>query len=179
MAWPTEMTTVLRVMINDLDTPQTYTDQRLQQVLAVCAQIVTVEMNFSQPFQADVVAVSITPDPTDTVNGTRDNSFINLVCLKAACLTDRGKASLAAGQAVNVKDGTSSVDLRGVAQARLALLQKGGWCGAYEDEKFAYLAGQVRTAGAAILSPFRIYAGFNAIGAYFPVEDRGPSYNPF
>lgn len=178
MAWDDEMTTVLRVMINDLGTPSTYTDDRLQQVLVVCAKIVGVEMVFSQPFVADVNNIVITPDPTDDKNNTRDDSYINLVCLKAACFTDRGEARLSAGQAVSVKDGSSSIDLRNIAQARLKIMQT-GWCKVYENEKFAYMAGQVRTAGAAIMSPFRVFAGYNAIGAYYPVEDRGPNYAPF
>lgn len=178
MAWQDEMVTILRTTIMDLATTPTYSDDRLQQVIVVCARYVLQEMTFSQPFTADVSNIDIRPDPTNDSGNTRDDSFINMVCLKAACFTDRGEARLSAGQAVSVKDGSSSIDLRSIASTRLAMLQK-GWCKVYDDEKFAYMSGQVRTAGAAIMTPFRVFAGYNAVGAYYPVEDRGPNYAPF
>ena len=178
MAWQSEMVEIFRVMLNDLDTPPTYSDERLQKILVVAAHIVLVEIPFSRAFTADIENVDITPDPTDTNGGTRDDAFINLVCFKGGCLADRGRITISAGQAVTIRDGSSSIDLRGVAEAQLALLEK-GWCAVYDDAKFQYLSGQVKNIGAAIMTPFRVFAGYNAIGAYYPVEDRGPNYSPF
>lgn len=176
MAWQGEMVEIFRVMLNDLDEPPTYSDERLARILVVSAHMVLVEMQFSRPFFADIENLDIIPDPTLT--DSRDDAFINLVCFKGGCISDRGKITISAGQAVTIRDGSSSIDLRGVADAQLKLLEQ-GWCSVYDDARFRYMAGQVNNIGAAIMTPFRVFAGYNAIGAYYPVEDRGPNYTPF
>lgn len=154
MAWQTELVELLRVMVNDLADTPTYSDYRLQRVLVVAAFQVSTELDFSRDFVVDVTAQTITPDPTD--GDDRNDAFTNLVCMKAACITDRGEAAAAAKQAIAVRDGTSAIDLRGNLQGKLKLLEK-GWCAAYDDAKLEYQAGQVHTAGAAIIGPFRFW----------------------
>lgn len=155
MAWQTDMTEVLRVLLGDMDDPPTYSDAKLQRVLVVAAFQVLQQLDFSYDFVTSIGEGEITPDPTD--EATKDESFTNLVTVKAACIVDQGSAILAAGRAIAVRDGGSSVDLRGVFGAKLQLLQK-GWCSVYEDAKLEYQAGQVRVAGAAVLTPFRLFA---------------------
>lgn len=156
MPWQDDMTEILRVLVNDTEDTPTYSDSKLERVLVVAAFQVIRELEFSQDFVVNVAQTSITPDPTATA--TKDESFVNLVTIKAACIIDRGSAVVAAGRAISVRDGGSSVDLRGVFGAKLQLLQK-GWCAVYEDAKLEYQAGQVRVAGAVVMTPFRLFSG--------------------
>ena len=171
MSWQGEMTIILRVMLNDL-AAATYTDQTLQQSLVVAAQLVKNELDFPIAYTTDVVNVLISPDPTIAPN--RNENFINLACLKAACVSDRGQASISTG--IMVKDGSSVVDLREQFKGKLELLKQ-GWCKAYSDAKFEYQSGLAGIAGAAIMTPFRVFATNGAYGIY-PYEGRS-FYNPF
>ena len=167
--WQAEMITLLRVLVDDLSSPYTYTDGRMTQVLAVAAQLVTAELNFPYDFQVNIQALTITPNPTDRA-GTRDDNFINLVCIKAACLIERGESRKSVGQSIAIRDGSSSIDLRGSMDGRLKLLEK-GWCAVYEDTKLEYQASRNGAiAGAAIMTPFRVFAGFSD-QAYYPVNE--------
>jgi hypothetical protein len=154
MAWSDEMLPFLRVLVDDTGAQQVYSDTQLQQALLVAAFQVNVEMKFNEAFTIDILGVSITPDPT--AEPSRDDSFVNLVELKAACIIDRGSAASAARRAIVTRDGVNHFDLRGPAENKIKLLDK-GWCAAYADAKEEYQAGLVRTAGAAVLSPFRFY----------------------
>lgn len=154
MAWEDESLIMLRAFVDDLD-ETAYTDDRLLQVLAVAAFQVNLEMSFANKYTVKMSDVSVAPDPT--LAGTRDDSFLNLSCLKAACIIDQGSAVTAAKRAISVRDGGSSVNLQGVFAGKLALLEK-GWCAVYQDAKFEYQAGLVRVAGACVCTPFRLYA---------------------
>ena len=161
MAWQVEMVRLVRYMIGDLDpSNQTYPDTRLTELVLVAAQLVIAELDFTQRFVPDLTTLSLTPDPTDRVGPpvTRDDSFINLACMKAACITDISETRTAANQAVQVRDGTSEVNLRWAAAARQALLADGGWCKKYDDSKLAYMMNRSHIAGAAIMGPFRVWA---------------------
>ena len=158
MYWQAEFITLLRVLIDDLVSPQTYTDKRLTQVIAAAAQLVTTELRFPNNFKVDVQALTIEPSPVDRAT-TRDDSFINLVTIKAACLIERGETRKAVGQGISIRDGSSAIDLRGTMDGRMKLLEK-GWCSVYEETKLEYQTASVGlVAGAAIMSPFRIFAG--------------------
>lgn len=170
MAWADETVAILRVMIDDVDTPQKYTDDRLSALVAVAAFQVNTEIDFPVAFETDVVNVAITPDPS--VAPTRDENFLNLATIKAACILDRGVSSRVGQQAIRIKDGASEIDLRSIPQAQIALLKQ-GWCAVYADAKQNYIVSQHGTmVGAAILSPFRIFAGY---GGYRPF---GTGFDP-
>lgn len=172
--WQAEMITLLRVLVDDLASPQTYTDGRLTQVLAVAAQIVSTELNFANDFKVNIQALTIEPNPTDR-SSTRDDNFINLVCIKAACLIERGETRKSVGQGIAIRDGSSSIDLRGSMDGRLKLLEK-GWCAVYEDTKLEYQASRNGTiAGAAIMTPFRVFAGYKDV-AYYPYSRDGRQF---
>lgn len=154
--WQKPSVLILRSLINDLDCPQKYTDNRLSQVLSVAGYQLLRETEFGQPFAVDVVAQSITPDPMDVTNQTSDDNFINLMTMKAACIIDTGSAMLAAQAATAGKDMNTAWDLRGVAENLMTLLDK-GWCATFEETFDKYLSGE-GTISAAIMSPFRLRA---------------------
>lgn len=166
--WDSECVEILRVLVDDMGTTPLHSDDKLRRVLVVSAFQVLQEASFSQEFVVDIDAMSITPDPGDNVSATstRDDSYLNLICLKAACIMDRGAAVNAARKAMHVRDGGSWLDAREVGKHRIALLEK-GYCATYEQEKNDYLSGQSSVAGAMVLTPFRIHAGSG------PIDGRG------
>lgn len=153
MAWQDSMIPMVRVMVNDIDAT-TYTDDTLEQVLVVAAFQVCGDLQ-EFDFKVDIVNSQITPDPTAVA--TENDSFVNLACIKAACIVDTGAAAKAASQAISVKDGTSAIDLRGALAGKLALLEK-GWCNVFKDAKFSYQTQSLEAAGAAVMTPFRLFA---------------------
>ena len=108
MTWQTEMTPILRYLINDLDSSNyTYADSRLQQCLLVGAQLVSTELTFNKAYEINVAASSLSPDPTAV---PRDDAFINLVCFKSAVVVYGGELRLAGGKSLKVVDGPSQID---------------------------------------------------------------------
>lgn len=152
MAWNTELPTLLRTLIGDLDATS-YTTDRLKQILVVAAFQVLQELTFEQTYVADFSAITLAPDPTVD---PKDESLSNLMCLKAAAIMDRNSAMLAVRRAVSLRDGSSAIDLRGQAEGWLKLLDK-GWGAVYDQAKLEYQLGQVPVAGRAIMTPFRTY----------------------
>lgn len=158
MAWQDTTLTLLRVYINDLDeTAYRFTDERLEQMIVVGMWRVQQDDDTFADFTVDVVNVDVTPDPTATA--TQDDSFVNLAVANAACLIDRGAVQLAADQALRVKDVGSEVDLREVFKAKQAVVRD-GYCAVYQKALRDYKTGNsAGIAGAAIMTPFRAYAG--------------------
>jgi hypothetical protein len=164
--WSTEMVQILRVLISDLGSTPTNSDDTLEQVILVAAFQTVQEVDFNAEYTISVPDETITPDPTDAAS--RDDAFINLVSIKAACLLDRSTAALAVKQGIYAVDGKSAVDLRGVGANKLKLLQL-GWCAVYDDSKLEHESGQSIIAGAAVMTPFRVYA---TSGYYLRVPPR-------
>lgn len=152
-----EMITILRALIQDDGTPQTYTDARLTTALTSAAQMVAMEAEFSQSFTANVLLGTITPDPE--AEETRDTPFIVLTTLKAACRLARGEAKISGGQAIRVRDGTSEVDLKDAAKYKNETANS--LCKEYQDAKFEYeTTGNVGNF-AVSTTPFRLLVGGN------------------
>lgn len=168
MAWDSDALDILRVLLYDLDEAnQRFTDDYLLSAAITAARQVISEVDFDTTYTVSISAQSIIPDPA------ADESFMNLLTLKVACIAERGLAAVAANQAIAIKDDKSAVDLRGIAQARLEILKNGGWCAAYAEAKKEHLLAQAgvsrtgaTTAGQAILSPFRLYARNQIWGRY-------------
>jgi hypothetical protein len=80
--WQNEMVRIVRHLVDDLDAA-TYSDSRLEETVLVSAQMVQLQVTFDKTYTVDVDELLLTPDPTAA---TRDNAFINLVCLKTACI---------------------------------------------------------------------------------------------
>lgn len=152
MAWQSEMVGILRVYIDDMDKPYRFTDSRLESVIAAGARLVLTDVSdgFDAEYTISMCGPSITPDPSD------DKIFIDLSVLKAACLIDHAEARRAAkNSGFSVKEFSSSIDTKGLADARIKLLEI-GMCKVYEDALFTFQSGQY-SSGTAILSPFRTY----------------------
>jgi len=174
MLWQSEMTTLLRVLIDDLSANPNYTDGRLVQTLAVAAQIVITDIDFPVNYSVDIQGLTISPDPT-VRNVSRDENFINLVCFKAACIIERSEARTSVRQGIAIRDRSSSIDLRGSMDGRLKLIEK-GWCAVYDEAKLDYQTGRSGViAGAAIIAPFRVFAGYSD-QTYYPNNQGGNSY---
>jgi hypothetical protein len=151
MSWQGQMGTMLRYLINDTD-PDNYqfTDTRIETLLLVAAQLTSMETVFSNSYQINVESCLLSPDPTDAE--TKDNNFINLVVLKAACVMLGSEIRSEAGNAISIKDGPSAIDLRGVAGTLSTLYTD--ICAKYEELKLSYEKGVSLDLGAGILGPY-------------------------
>lgn len=156
MSWQGEMTTMVRHLVNDVDsTNYTYTDERLETSILVAAQIVQTEVDFENTYIIDVEQCYLNPDPTDPATGLatadKDDPFINLVSLKAACIIYGSEMKTQSLNAVRISDGPSSIDCTAVAANIKFLYQYA--CEQYDEYKFNYAAGN-NAVGKAILSPY-------------------------
>ena len=69
MAWQTDLLTMLRNVIFDVDdTDYTYTDNRLKEMLVVAARLVTQEIAFDTDYTVTISTTGISPDPTDSTD---------------------------------------------------------------------------------------------------------------
>lgn len=152
MAWQDDMILMLRILINDYsDTTYTYTDELLIENLIVAAQFVNMELDFTSAYTINIMALTISPDPTLTA--TKDDAFTNLVILKAACILDQGKFRNGVDTAgVRAKCGPAMLDTLSRMDGFKQLLTLGP-CAAYEELKLQYTFGNT-TILRAILSPF-------------------------
>lgn len=156
--WKEEGIIILRTMLDDIS-EEKYDTCDLEQLLLVSAFQVLQEADFSQNFSVNLRKKTITPDPS--ADTTKDESLINLMCLKSACLVNRSKALSESTNAFSGKDGFSSFDFRGVAENLIKLLQDGGWCAVYEEEMRNYKLGKDVVAGMAVMGPFRTKVYYN------------------
>ena len=149
MAWTDDMPTIVRYLINDLDTTNyAYSNGRVRQTIVVAAQLVLNEIDFDKTYTVTISTSGISPDPTAA---TKDDAFINLVSLKSACLIASSELRTKGLDAIRVSDGSSSIDAGGILRG-FELLSK-DLCQRYENAKMQYKAGN-SVAGQAILSPY-------------------------
>jgi hypothetical protein len=169
MPWQTNITIMLRHMLNDLDSNNyKYTDSRLQQAATVSAQLVLSKNEFSENYVIDIPNSTISPDPVEK----SDNDFITLLCLKTACVILGSEIKAESGNSIAIKDGPSSIDLRGVSSTLNILLQE--YCSKYEEASLDYTAGK-SLGGQAILGPYspgsdvvaRTHSDYDHRGNYF------------
>jgi hypothetical protein len=159
-SWKTEMTTLLRYVINDADeTAREFTDERLCNLLVTSAHLTLGVVDFPKDYAIDIPNSGISPDPTVG----RDNSFINLVVLKASCLLAQGEYRIASNKGIVIRDGPSSVDPRGLVAAKKEMMDSA--CKKYENAEFEYRLGN-SNAGEAIIGPHRTnYFGSGGAGS--------------
>lgn len=144
--WEDILVIKVRVLINDTESPQVYTDERLQQIIVYAAVCVQAEIGFDTVYTIDIDNVTISPDPT--LIG--DDKFCTLVALKAACITDQSSyrnAALIGGVAAMAGPpmlGTNQymAGFKGLVSFN---------CEAYERQKQGC---QVGRRGETVLSPF-------------------------
>jgi hypothetical protein len=116
MSWKVDMVLMFRSLIGDLDETK-YTDERLKQVLVVGAYNVVNDADFSNSYAVSVSSVSISPDPITE----KDTDFSVLTLYKSACILVGSEAKTESSNAIAIKDGPSSIDLRGVSRSLSAM----------------------------------------------------------
>lgn len=150
MSWQGEMTTIVRHLLNDLDSSDyKYQSSRIETSILVSVQLITLNITFDNTYTVGIEDGTLSPDPTET--DPRDNALINLACLHTACIILQGEIRKESGSAISIKDGPSSIDMRGVPET-LAKLYK-SVCEKYEQALLDYRAGNL-TAAHIIIGPY-------------------------
>ncbi len=145
------LVTMLRVVVNDITSPQAFTDGRLEQIIVVSAHYVKEESDFTQSYVVDIANETITPDPIAT--STKDDIFTNLLILKSACFVDESNfRTRAAAAGIKAKCGPAMLETLDHIKGFQILLEQGP-CKAYQDTRMQYQLGNLQ-AVRAILSPF-------------------------
>lgn len=171
MSWQGQMGTIVRYLIDDVDPSNyKYSDHRIETTILVAGQLTQMNVTFSQEYNINVENCQLTPDPTSPTN--EDKAFINLICLRAACIIIGSAIRSESGNAISIKDGPSAIDLRGVTQT-LTVLYK-DLCEKFDQQLLEYRAGN-SIGGQAILGPYspgsdyvsRNYSGHKSRGGFF------------
>ena len=131
MAWNVDLVLMLRSLIGDLDRSK-YTNERLKQILVVGAFNVKNDADFNTDYTVDVGEVSISPDPIDG----NDLDFSSLTVYKSACILLGSEVKTESANAISIKDGPSSIDLRGVSGSLSSLYKD--LCQKYDDLLIKY-----------------------------------------
>ena len=150
MAWQNEMSIIVRHLINELDSSAyVFSNDRVEETILVASQLVLHEMDFENTYSVDVDSSSLSPDPTSSSN--KDDAFISLVCLKSAYILLGSEIKTHSLNSISLKDGPSSLDLRGIVQGLNILFSD--VVKRYDQAKLQYqLGGSI--AGQAVLSPY-------------------------
>jgi hypothetical protein len=151
MSWQSEISTILRYLINDVDfNNYKYTDSRIETTILVASQLVTFDTSFRNEYSIDIANGALSPDPTES--NTRDNAFINLVAFRSACVILGSEVKTEASNSISIKDGPSAIDLRGVSMTLNELYKD--FCSKYDDLLRDYKEDERSVAGQAILGPY-------------------------
>jgi hypothetical protein len=149
MPWQDETIPTLRILISDLSSSPTYSDERLEQTLVVAAKLIQQEMSFDVDYTCSIENITISPDPV----GTDDKVFETMMVLKAACIVDQGtfraKALL---EGIRASVGPASLTVTGHLNGFLEIM-KNGPCAAYQQLKTDVSFGNLSVVKA-VLSPF-------------------------
>jgi hypothetical protein len=173
MAWDDELPIILRYMIDDVsDTPK-YSDDRLATMISLAAIFTQQENSFSREFVIDVTEPSISPDPTDSA--TRDNVFIALTTLKAACLLARAELKTISGQSVSIQSGRDRIDLTGNLRGKQQVAT--AFCQEYQDARWEFQLNTSIGIGQAIVGPGNV--GFGASSYGFLTSDNSSFYRAY
>lgn len=143
--WQDDIVDIVRVLINDLESTPTYSDERLENIILISAFQIVSENTFSYEYTVSISGGTISPDPVDV----NDKSFINLVSLKAACTIIEGEAKKYSLYSARISDGPSSIDMGPVAQN--AAIRAKEACQRYNTAKILHQNGQL---GHIILTPY-------------------------
>lgn len=135
MTWATDLVLMVRVIVSDLELPQTYSDEYIQRVIITAGIQVDSEFPFSFTYVYDISALTILPDPVVNV----DSSFMALIPLKASCILTQGEFKQALGQGIKVRDGDSAIDTSVSFRGYRDILELGP-CKSFEKLKWSLLA---------------------------------------
>lgn len=149
MAWQTELTTMVRILVNDNVEPYQFSDERIAQTILVAGKYVQFDVVLEHAYTIDVTASTLSPDPTED----NDEIFIILTSLKAACLVDQGSLrTKAAMEGVRAALGPASLSVGGAAAGWEKILLHGP-CKLYDDLVEHWDVANA-SAIAAVLGPF-------------------------
>ena len=157
MSWDTDLVLMTRVLINDLNAPQKFTDDYLKRVLVCAGVLVNQDIELSTEYSFDITNLTITPDPV----AAGDATLQALLPLKSACITNQGQYIGAIGQAIKVRDGDSAIDTS-VGFKGFQDILKLGACASYDKLKWQIQA-SAGSAGGVVLGPYRPPGGRNFI----------------
>jgi|TARA_R110000744_G_scaffold29889_2_gene71073 hypothetical protein len=156
------MTTIVRHLVNDVDSSSyTFSTDRLETTILVAAQLMIMNVDFNNTYDINVETSTLSPDPTDT--DTKDDPFIALACLRAACIIVGSEIRKESGNAISIKDGPSAIDLRGVTSTLIVIYQD--LCKKYEEALLDYRAGN-SVSGQSILGPYSPGSNYIRRGMY-------------
>jgi len=150
--WDIDLTLMTRVLINDITTPQKYTNEYLQRVIIVAGIQVDSDFTFPYSYTYDISNLTISPDPITK----KDAAFLALIPLKSACILTQGEFQKALGQGIKVRDGDSAIDTSVGFRGYRDILEFGP-CKAYEKLKWSLDVAGVDGAGVgkAVTGPSR------------------------
>jgi hypothetical protein len=149
MSWKTEIGTIVRHLIDDTGDSPTYPDHRIETTILVASQLIQTEINFENIYSIRVEQCTLSPDPC--LLADRDDGFINLVALKAACIILAAEYKSQGLSSVRVMDGPSSIDLSSAATHMKHIYDT--LCERYENYKLNFAAAN-NNVGKAVLSPY-------------------------
>lgn len=165
-----EFMQIVRVLLQD--TSRTlYTDDRLKELIATSARLVMQDVSFDTDYTIGILQRSISPNPFDVP----DQSFINLVSLKCACIVDMGDLrDQAKKSGVKITQDRSVID----TSTRFAGFKDVialGWCNAYSMARDEYLRDRSNVAGQSIFGVLKTVDGFPS----YDIHPNSPAYGTF
>lgn len=169
MSWDTTALPILRVLIGDDESPYTYCDERLLNILIVSARMVVSELSFDTTYTVTIDTLTISPDPSS------DTYFLPLVCLHAAVRVANSEYKASALSAISITDGPSNISMAGGAtamKARLDALKND-----YAQAKMQYSVGSGANCASILSTLESIYRDSYVDGTFNP--NNYSSYSPY
>lgn len=150
MSWQNDMVTIVRYLIDDVDISNyDFSSYRLETTILVAASLTFMDVDFKNTYDINIGNGTLSPDPTEAA--TKDNAFITLVSLRAACIILGSIIRSESGNAISIKDGPSAIDLRGVTNTLMDLYKD--LCSKYDTALLEYKSGNPDLVQA-ILGPY-------------------------
>lgn len=173
MSWQLEIPIIVRSWINDLSDSPTYSDERIQQLILVAGQYVSLEVNLKNTYSINLVDMEITPDPT--LLDSKDLDFIGLTALKAACILDHSSLrTKAAMEGIRASLAGASLAVGGALKGYETIIAQGP-CALYTKLRMDYEFGGAQ-AIRAVLSPF-VGNNFDPTSLSYPGDFRRDIYS--
>lgn len=117
MSFIDEVLPTLRVIIGDDESPYTYNDTRLTDILYSVAKLLVAELPFDTQYTVTLSTQTISPSPEE------DIFFTTLLPLKAAVYISNSEYKAAALSSGSVVDGPTTIDLGSSATSLLARMK--------------------------------------------------------
>ena len=151
MACISNITLLVRSIIGDNVVPYTYTNAQLSTMIVHAAYMIYSNVSFGTAYTIDIDDETIVPDA--------ESDFVSLIVLKVVCMLLNNEYRIASNKAISVKDGPSSIDARGVTEAKKLLAENA--CEQYTKAELMYNANNY-AAFKAIVGPFNWEGGYSS-----------------